>query len=83
MRRFEATQLAVPPFLAPALVVVAQATTASAYPQVRRPYEKWAKVSGVKYYRTPTHVEGKSLAPSSMLRSQYSAPGSRVASSWS
>ena len=55
--------MAVVALIAPALVVVAPATTASAYPQVCRPYEKWAKVSGVKYYRTPTHVEGKSLAP--------------------
>jgi hypothetical protein len=55
--------LAVAALLAPALVAVAPAAPAAAYPQLCRPYEKWATVSNVHYYRTPTHVEGKSMAP--------------------
>lgn len=47
---------------APALVAIVPGT-AAAYPQVCRPQEKWASVSEIKYYRTPTHLEGRSIAP--------------------
>jgi hypothetical protein len=47
----------------PALIAIAPPTTASAYPQVCTPGEKWATVSGTKSAYAPTHLEVISLSP--------------------